>query len=438
MINMKEPLETKRKRPPKRPSGLETATNKVISDKFKKSTSESRGAMILTRHDCIQNKSSVMERAQVVQANLAAEFPSFLKSMLPSHVAGGFWLSFPKSFCDKHLPRQDDTVTLVDESEEHYKAKYLVGKNGLSGGWRGFSIAHKLLEGDVLVFQLVQPCKFKVYIVRASGLTEIDGAIGLLTLDAGVKPMDIDLTEEDMKEGEKCSPLSLDIHQYNTVQENGIVALSTDIGLGTEPEFGSGNESDEFSSEVLEGIKFSESCVDFKDIKSIDNFTVLVDGLVIDSMIPPYLRTKYYELCCSQKAFLHNHLLSGLNCKLAAGMISETVNIADAIKASKLTTTRDNFTTWDKTLKAFEELGMNVGFLRARIDRLVSLAFDKEKVLESKRLERVKAEEEMRSLEDKLLKVKEVMKSLDEEIEGLKGNRKTVEGVFQEEANAPW
>lgn len=35
-------------------------------------------------------------------------------------------------------------------------------KTGLSGGWRGFSIAHKLLEGDALVFQLIKPCKFKV------------------------------------------------------------------------------------------------------------------------------------------------------------------------------------------------------------------------------------------------------------------------------------
>ncbi|KAL7002805.1 hypothetical protein U1Q18_003963 [Sarracenia purpurea var. burkii] len=132
-----------------------------------------------------------MNRARQVQANLESKFPSFLKPMLPSHVTGGFWLSFPKHFTDLHLPNHDDTVILVDETEQQYQAKYLVNKNGLSGGWRGaFSMAHKLLEGDVLVFQLVQPCKFKVYIVRANGLTEIDGAIGLFTSDAFVKPMD--------------------------------------------------------------------------------------------------------------------------------------------------------------------------------------------------------------------------------------------------------
>ena len=40
--------------------------------------------------------------------------------------------------------------------------KYLVGKTGLSGGWRAFSIAHNLIEGDILVFELVQPTKFMV------------------------------------------------------------------------------------------------------------------------------------------------------------------------------------------------------------------------------------------------------------------------------------
>ena len=37
-----------------------------------------------------------MKRAQEVQANLAAQFPSFVKLMLQSHVTGGFWLVSPK------------------------------------------------------------------------------------------------------------------------------------------------------------------------------------------------------------------------------------------------------------------------------------------------------------------------------------------------------
>lgn len=60
------------------------------------------------------------------------------------------------------LPKYDTTMVLVDECGTEYKAKYLAEKTGLSGGWRGFSIAHNLLEGDVLVFGLVQPTKFMV------------------------------------------------------------------------------------------------------------------------------------------------------------------------------------------------------------------------------------------------------------------------------------
>lgn len=53
-------------------------------------------------------------------------------------------------------------IVLVDENEQEYTAKYSFRKNRLSGGWRGFSVAHNLLEGDALVFHLIEPCKFRV------------------------------------------------------------------------------------------------------------------------------------------------------------------------------------------------------------------------------------------------------------------------------------
>ncbi|KAF8020305.1 LOW QUALITY PROTEIN: hypothetical protein BT93_G0880 [Corymbia citriodora subsp. variegata] len=108
-----------------------------------------------------------IERAAQLQSSLDAEYPSFIKPMLQSHVTGGFWLSLQHNFCHKHLPHHDDTVTLVDEDGEEFETKYLIDKNGLSGGWRGFSIAHDLVDGDALVFQLIKPLTFKVHIVRA-------------------------------------------------------------------------------------------------------------------------------------------------------------------------------------------------------------------------------------------------------------------------------
>jgi hypothetical protein len=58
---------------------------------------------------------------------------------------------------------------LEDEDGDEFPTKYLADKTGLSGGWRGFSIDHELEDGDALVFQLINPAKFKV-----SSCTQID------------------------------------------------------------------------------------------------------------------------------------------------------------------------------------------------------------------------------------------------------------------------
>lgn len=67
-----------------------------------------------------------------------------------------------RKFCTDNLPKRDTMIVLEDESGNKYDTKYLVEKIGLSAGWRGFSIAHKLVEGDALVFHLVTLSKFKV------------------------------------------------------------------------------------------------------------------------------------------------------------------------------------------------------------------------------------------------------------------------------------
>ncbi|CAI9765566.1 unnamed protein product [Fraxinus pennsylvanica] len=386
-------------------------------------------------------EASAQERAQEVQANLPANFPSFVKHMLKSHVTGGFWLGLPKPFCDAHLPKHDETVILVDENGEEYSTKYLIGKNGLSGGWRGFSLAHKLLEGDVLVFQLIHLCKFKVYIVRASRLTEIDGAIGLLNLDFYVNPIDAMKIDDQVEERAMISETAglielaasaIDIHE----EKRTAILVSNSEPVADR----SGNESDEFEfgSVVMDGIRLSESSVDFKDVKSFQDFHIHVNGLVLDSEIPQHLQTKYYELCCSQKMFLHDHLIEGLNSKLVAGMISETINIADAIRAAKITQSLHHLESWDKTLKAFEDLGMEVGFLRARLLKLVNLSRQSMAIIESKNNERALVEEDIRDLEGKLLQAKRLMKHLENEIEALKKNDEKLAVIFKEFAAAPW
>ncbi|CAA3029145.1 B3 domain-containing At5g42700-like isoform X1 [Olea europaea subsp. europaea] len=135
-------------------------------------------------YDNIEAKYSVMERAERVVARLANEVPSFGKCMLPSNVAHGFWLHLPKSFCSQHLPNHDATVVLVDEWANEYETSYLLYRHGLSAGWRGFSVSHRLLKGDILIFELIEPCKLKVQIVRVNETDVVEAALCLLNLNA--------------------------------------------------------------------------------------------------------------------------------------------------------------------------------------------------------------------------------------------------------------
>lgn len=225
-------------------------------------------------------------------------------------------------------------------------------------------------------------------------------------------------------------------HRDNN-QNNSLMLLETNNGH-VEDQFN--NDTEDLGPNKV--LPHSESS-NFKEMKSIDDFTILVDGLAIDCELSDQHRNKYYDLCYSQNSFLHDHLLKSINCKLAAEIITQTVNIAEAIRACNLSTSRADYEIWDKTLKGFELLGMNVGFLRARLNRLMSLAFESEESEVSKRLrevsaEQARAEEEMRSLELKLLRLKETMGRLDSEVESLKVKAEKHELKFQEEANAPW
>jgi len=80
-------------------------------------------------------------------------------------------------FCKLNLPSRDDVMTLIDEDGDEYPTIYLARKRGLSGGWKGFAVAHHLVHGDAVVFQLIGRTTFKVYIIRVNGSEEgNDGA----------------------------------------------------------------------------------------------------------------------------------------------------------------------------------------------------------------------------------------------------------------------
>ncbi|KAH0700496.1 B3 domain-containing protein Os01g0234100-like [Solanum tuberosum] len=410
-------------------NGVADAGRKSISTKLERATADGSG-------NATQMKSPIIIRAEEFLLSIGNEYPSFMKLLVRSHVGSCFWMGLPVPFCKNHLPRKDTLVILESETGEEYEIKYIAEKTGLSAGWRKYAAAHKLVEGDVLVFQLVEPTRFKVYVIRANDLKEVDGALSLLNLDAPAKQSDAEGTiGNNIKKRQKKS-LPLTVVQKRRRKE--------DLSKQLVPlEAQSGNDSDEVASEILEGSRSSGLAVNFRDIKSLEEFHILVNGVCIDSELPEHIRRKYYELCCSKNAFLHDRLLQGLHCKLVAGMIFEVVNIADMVRACKLTTPRKEFDKWEKSLKSFELLGMNVGFLRTRLRWLLSLAFDSEGASDTKRYwdakkEWSRAEDEIRNLEMKLEELKQASGKYVADVEALKSKAESYELMFQGEVNAPW
>ncbi|KAF7126304.1 hypothetical protein RHSIM_Rhsim11G0166800 [Rhododendron simsii] len=255
-----------------------------------------------------------MNRVKEVQENLDPKFPIFVKSMNRSAVTVGFMLKLSRPFADLHMPGHDASVVLVDAfDEEEYRTKFLVTKSVFSGGWKAFSIARRLLEGDVLIFQLIKPCEFKVYVVRESELGEVDGAVALIHLKG--------------------------------------------------------------------------------------------DGRQRNSEI-----------------------------------ITETINIANAAKASNLLASRIDFASHIEISKASEQLQASVGSVRAQMGRLDALALKAKDEVESfKERERnsgqVHRGEQKKALVVKLLKLIEAKVRLDGEIESLKANTSRLELMCQKEAD---
>ncbi|KAJ7952868.1 B3 domain-containing protein family [Quillaja saponaria] len=405
---------------------------KFVSNKVVVDGASSRG----------EANSSAVIRAEEVQSKLEPQFPSFVKSLVRSHVSSCFWMGLPALFCKRHLPDKDATITLEDESGKEYKLKYIAYKTGLSAGWRQFSVVHKLLEGDVLIFQLVEPTKFKVCIIRANHLTEFDGALSLLNLDTSMKPNkgekdngNTDAVACTSSKRKRPKPPAI------VVQKKKTDAPRLDPKLRHPADRAENNS--EAGSEVFESFKPIARTIQFKDVKDIENFCIQIYGISIDSEFSSDVRSKYYKLCHSQHAFLHDKLIMGMNYKLVVGIISETVYIADAIKASNLTTSPTEFTKWDKTLLAFETLGLNVQFLRLRIRRLVSLAFESESATGTRRFLEARtvqsgAEDEISNIEAKLEELKGACDVFGAYVDSLKSKAESYQVKFQEEVVTPW
>lgn len=104
--------------------------------------------------------------------------PGFVKAMLHSHVSSCFWLGLPHVFCKNYMPLENERFILENDKGKEWECLYLANKTGLSGGWRGFSLDHELVDGDSCIFELDSPLHFKVHFFRIEehedGLEEVD------------------------------------------------------------------------------------------------------------------------------------------------------------------------------------------------------------------------------------------------------------------------
>ncbi|KAL2470853.1 putative B3 domain-containing protein [Abeliophyllum distichum] len=146
-----------------------------------------------------EEKARAIKNAEKRQSYLESENPSFVKSMVRSHVYSCFWLGLPTKFCENHLPKTTVDMILEDEEGSEYEAIYISKRTGLSGGWRAFALDHKLDDGDALVFELIEPKRFKVYIVRAHDCTNQDDEMPAAEVESNAEETPKQVTKRGKK-----------------------------------------------------------------------------------------------------------------------------------------------------------------------------------------------------------------------------------------------
>ncbi|XP_026430762.1 B3 domain-containing protein Os01g0234100-like [Papaver somniferum] len=317
---------------------------------------------------------SAKARAEEIQSTLDPSIPSLIKVMLESHVVKGFWLGVPTKFCEAFMPKVRIKMTLVDEKGKNYKLNYIPEKTGLSGGWKGFSVDHKLRIGDAVLFQLVDLMTFKVVIVKGNGVADTDGG---QDIDDGLTLLQLKARAQRRTPGDACKELK---RETKTVAKRQRVGAA---GKNLKPEEKPAEKRRRRApSSVIHDENRSQKQPDDDNGDAVDSvvgdfesFTKIVKDLVGDSKLPEDVLEKYYKLCCTHNSFLHANLLPGCNSNLVAGMIIATVEIVHGIRSCKLRDTLNGeVAVWKNKLEAFEKLGMSVDFVFPRLNQLQKLS----------------------------------------------------------------
>ncbi|XP_074304262.1 B3 domain-containing protein Os01g0234100-like isoform X2 [Silene latifolia] len=380
---------------------------------------------------------SVTSQANEFRSKLEAKYPSFVKRLVKSNVTGCFWMGLPQPFCRMHLPSVDTFFLLENENGKQYKTKYLAQRTAFSGGWREFSIAEKLSEGNVLVFHLVNSTKFKVYKISENGFSEVNGVHIALNSAARVEQKDSGVPEENKESHRTSSPLAAsrdEDYGFILSEEDGEVVQNVENVKKNTVESESGNSKHPQFPTVG----------DHNGITTFNDFIISVDELLKkDYELPHHIKWSYYQLCSSQKSILHADLLKDINPVLVAGCIIETVDIANEMRICQLPTFDSKFALWKRKLKYLKFAGMNVRFLAARLFNLQRVACNSEAAKKRQQYmdlcsEHDNSENIIKSLQDKLTELRRVSGKRAEDIDKLETEIKQHELRFQEQVSAPW
>ncbi|KAL9998786.1 hypothetical protein Hdeb2414_s0522g00910311 [Helianthus debilis subsp. tardiflorus] len=199
-------------------------------------------------------------------------------------------------------------------------------------------------------------------------------------------------------------------------------------------------QSKQVTQEVQECSRPSEPHPSFEEVKSFEDFCILLDRVDIRHELTADVRVGYYKLCLYRKEFLHPENVYSM---LVVGLIRETVKIGDEMKRCKLTTVKEVFEKWNKNLKALEVLGMKVRFLRDKLITLARLVLESEGAADIK--QHTEATNECKRIKDELKKLAakrneltESAKKIEEVSGALKQKVERYEVRFKEVANRPW
>ncbi|KAK3122889.1 hypothetical protein QOZ80_8AG0619830 [Eleusine coracana subsp. coracana] len=316
----------------------------------------------------------------------------YISTGIPTATGG-----IPAKFYQNHLPNLKTVFELEDEDGKYHRTTYIGDRRapGLSGGWSRFAVDHDI----------------KVYIVRENELETTDGP----------------LRQQNLKGRKK-----------GTSKEEGNSNQDADATSNIRQ---SGDRS-VVSEDTTDGISFSDySDIEFDGVTSFSDFSIVVDSLAIDCKFQEHQCKSYYDLCCSQKSYLHKHLLGHLNPTLVVGVIMDIINIAKSIRMG--VSPREDFLIWKKTLESFELLGMNVAFMIKRINNLLGLPTLSRDLPECKKYKDLKlkqacAKEKVEALELHLSNAKDALKTMNLDIEEMESSANKSDQTWNELATAPW